>query len=1040
MCIASKDHASRSIDSAETPTVLRFTDFITSNIGIDARKPAKSYDVDVTTPLGSPAAIVNAPLAEQDISFRGHAPQPLPGCQNIDWHRRIYPPKEGGWWTRRTLWRTGWLKQIEKTDVEPKYWGFNNKPRCFGQDIFTRIYNASFYSGITACCNPECQKRKEAFAAIAPQSAWVAFRDFLLTCLACKVAQDGWDFLPYMISPKNALEVPKFLCIDIRGILDLCMWSLRISRPEVKEGETEVVPHWAREAKIWRVILSEYESDAISISQKCHDRGLCPNRLWNASFHGFNTSVGVVHLGMAALEFLPLGSKDKHTDCTAQYCLRSHDNSTLAKQAHKCPDGRCTREILFRTDLLDQAIKGSDEGAWFNTAWSLRVRKSGNFLQRLPLYGSESRVMGRKERKYMAISHVWSDGTGVGLKTPGKINLCLYEYFASIAEKLDCDGLWWDAISIPSERIARATAIERMLDNFENAKITLVHDQDLVNFPWRDDGSPAIALVLSSWFTRGWTAAELFASRSHPIKILYSDPENPHGDPLIKDLDGDVLAADVGEWMDPKQLKHFPGHCIPDILNPAGTIPRQGYVVAAETMKRIRHPLRKNRGKIELFTNLINILSRRTTSWVKDQMLIAGLMCQDMGPSTSLVSSSMTGPEIMKSLLTRFERIEITDLLHGEVPITTHGPWSWCPQSIFHFGQVYHSPDLSDETCQILPHGRLHGGFRAYEVLDTDVIIPCGSHPAIRARVSAALSDRRKCLLISTPCIQEDQLYILIQPVYLNGHIISGRWVACVHLQSLLNLKLNPDSKDLDLSVGTRNELSPIIDIDCQFGNDVTSSGKPLPPLSYDYLSLAVKIGELIVKPEKDTAWTLSVGVDGMLGEMEPRNWGPQPIYLYGHEGNMMKELEGSSRNILLLVHPSTILAWDFNNNENMIQMSFFTTLRNTITTRVVTDNLVILSWSFPYNQTEVSGCTSPQYTIFESLFRIVPEVVINNQSYDMSLGLDTFEQSIKPLLIQWYGSPFNSQFKGYNTIIYPYRTCRRCRTCERRVRGLFFD
>ncbi|KAI0183937.1 hypothetical protein EV127DRAFT_486622 [Xylaria flabelliformis] len=180
-----------------------------------------------------------------------------------------------------------------------------------------------------------------------------------------------------------------------------------------------------------------------------------------------------------------------------------------------------------------------------------------------------------KEKDYMALSHVWSDGTGVGLKAPGKVNKCLHAYFAKIARKLGCDGLWWDAISIPSERTARATAIERMLDNFEKAKVTVLHDQDLVRFPWRDDGSPAVALVLSSWFTRGWTAAELFASRHHSVKVLYADPTNPDGDPLINDWDSGSFAADVGEWMSPRHLKHFPGHKSRNIMSPAGTIPMQ---------------------------------------------------------------------------------------------------------------------------------------------------------------------------------------------------------------------------------------------------------------------------------------------------------------------------------------------------------------------------------------------------------------------------------------------------------------------------------
>src|SRR5207253_2883514 len=39
-------------------------------------------------------------------------------------------------------------------------------------------------------------------------------------------------------------------------------------------------------------------------------------------------------------------------------------------------------------------------------------------------------------RPYMAISHVWSDGTGAGLWGDGYVNECLYKYFSNIAEQL----------------------------------------------------------------------------------------------------------------------------------------------------------------------------------------------------------------------------------------------------------------------------------------------------------------------------------------------------------------------------------------------------------------------------------------------------------------------------------------------------------------------------------------------------------------------------------------------------------------------------
>lgn len=73
---------------------------------------------------------------------------------------------------------------------------------------------------------------------------------------------------------------------------------------------------------------------------------------------------------------------------------------------------------------------------------------------------------------YMAVSHVWSDGTGVGARANGQIKKCLYGFFASIVRQFGCEGIWWDTICIPGEKKARAKAISSMHENYENAEAT----------------------------------------------------------------------------------------------------------------------------------------------------------------------------------------------------------------------------------------------------------------------------------------------------------------------------------------------------------------------------------------------------------------------------------------------------------------------------------------------------------------------------------------------------------------------------------------
>jgi hypothetical protein len=105
-------------------------------------------------------------------------------------------------------------------------------------------------------------------------------------------------------------------------------------------------------------------------------------------------------------------------------------------------------------------------------------------------------------RNYIAISHVWPDGTGVELKTPGYVNSCLFAYSANIATQLGCEGIWWDTVCIPGQRETRRIAMNNMHKNYEEAEFTVIYDSYLLEVDWADDGSPALALVLSPGFSR----------------------------------------------------------------------------------------------------------------------------------------------------------------------------------------------------------------------------------------------------------------------------------------------------------------------------------------------------------------------------------------------------------------------------------------------------------------------------------------------------------------------------------------------------------
>jgi len=133
----------------------------------------------------------------------------------------------------------------------------------------------------------------------------------------------------------------------------------------------------------------------------------------------------------------------------------AEDNATNIAQLHKCsgvsggpPSPKC-RHTVFSPDDLRKLLSKNRWNPWVCTAWD--VSKWANYSTgKSP--PSNTLLLGQPSRRYVAISHVWSDGTGVGINSPGNVNSCLAAYFARIAVRLGCSGVWWDSICVLSGR------------------------------------------------------------------------------------------------------------------------------------------------------------------------------------------------------------------------------------------------------------------------------------------------------------------------------------------------------------------------------------------------------------------------------------------------------------------------------------------------------------------------------------------------------------------------------------------------------------
>lgn len=445
-------------------------------------------------------------------------------------------------------------------------------------------------------------------------------------------------------------------------------------------------------------------------------KGVCLHRIWNAAKSSPRGLVEIVTLE-AMISDMSISDHhlNKHHSCTIQVCLENDEHTTNIPQLHVlCADAGSCLQIEFDVECLNR-LENLDEGA---TAWDLSGKD--------PAVGAE---------RYVALSHVWSDGTGVGPKRTGSVNRCLVQFWKDIvgSTKDPCSAIWWDTISLPTEREKRNKALSQMHANYNRAEWTLVHNRELADFTWQDDGSPCVALILSTWFSRGWTALELLASNS--VRVLFKDPA---GNRLLKDLDSEILAR-VGDGS--THPAHRAASAVIRRLRPR---PR-----ALETLPEV----------YASFEQLMSCMRSRYTCWARDRIIILGLLVGKMRGEANWFDPSWPIPTFTMNLLDKVKQVGHRGLMHNQTPMSEEGPWSWCPPSIYHlednFDQRDHQHEFSlvQRTSPLLLHnGELWGRWEVRRLWATDqkTLVPYAAHDYQFFRVQSALQSPRGHFLLST--------------------------------------------------------------------------------------------------------------------------------------------------------------------------------------------------------------------------------------------------------------------------------------------------
>ncbi|OAP59515.1 hypothetical protein AYL99_06813 [Fonsecaea erecta] len=576
----------------------------------------------------------------------------------------------------------------------------------------------------------------------------------VLRCLEGPRSDEKWNHL-------NSYVLPD------RTTYDLVEWIYRVDvdySPDRERVSTLVAAH---SSTFW-CPDEVYEEDIKGAIRKAERLGICKYRLFNlisccargdqdlpallvmiddtqaatASCFRHQEDFALRDLP-AVVSFADSSGAINHESCTADHCEFALLDNTRVAQKHKCGESNIPSCPLIQ--FPQTPLQTADRLVWKSVELSTASR------------GAPSLTNG----EYIAISHVWSDGTGAGTKGPGAVNSCLFQYFSEVAKALHCEGVWWDTISIPPDPKLRAKALRNMQINFSSAKHTVVHDEYLVNFPWKDDGTPCLALVLSPWFTRGWTAVELISSRS--IKVLFKDPNNDRA-PLIKDLRKDILAS---------RFHHTLGH---------------------RTATRIIRRLQQTNVEPRSMRNLMQNLKSRNNSWPRDRIVVASLLA---GVKPDLDAVNMEG-RVMQQIITSYPQVDASVLIHGSPTIVDHGPLSWCPLNLFSGSTPILPQNGTWEALRLdidKGSGSLTGRFwaRTLPSLRQNNIEPFSMHSASQRKIMLALQHPGEYLVLT--CYRRQRLCLVIKPTRLSRVDDAGRkfiecdWVGV----ALMDISYDPE-------------------------------------------------------------------------------------------------------------------------------------------------------------------------------------------------------------------------------------------------------
>jgi hypothetical protein len=177
------------------------------------------------------------------------------------------------------------------------------------------------------------------------------------------------------------------------------------------------------------------------------------------------------------------------------------------------------------------------------------------------------------EKKYVAISHVWSDG--LGNPTSNEIPLCQFRRLSDMVENAWGDAhvyFWFDTLCFPypasADKLAYKQAMERMRITYERADLVLVLDSYLLARDHTATTQQELVLRIScsGWSCRLWTFQEyqlakrvMFQCKSGAVELPFALLELPQWttDYIFEDIKSTRIVTPrslIPIWSKPTEL------------------------------------------------------------------------------------------------------------------------------------------------------------------------------------------------------------------------------------------------------------------------------------------------------------------------------------------------------------------------------------------------------------------------------------------------------------------------------------------------------